>query len=73
MIRYIITESGNHEVGPSVTAIHKNQAAAMAHMDTIRRNYRKDGYVIVENADFCFTVTKKEWTTTFAMQVYKFD
>ena len=73
MIRFIISESGNSDHAPAVTGVHRNQAAAEFHMASIRRNYSKDGYVITENTDVCFTVSKGQHATTFAMQWVKFD
>lgn len=73
MIRHIITESGNHMVGPSVTGVHQNATDARRHFEMIRRNYKNDGYTIADNGLDCFTVNKDEETCTFALQAIQFD
>lgn len=73
MIRYIIVESSNEEVGPSITGVHKTEKSAKLHMVTIYENYQKAKHQITMNTDTCFTVTKDGRTTTFAMHGTKFD
>jgi hypothetical protein len=73
MIRHMITESGNHMVGPSVVGVHRDAADASRHFESIRRNFQRDGYTVADNYLGCFTVNRGEETCTFALQAIQFD